>query len=62
MRRGHTPLSTLVLSPLSQVDEVFQAQKKLFLDLGKDVFKDDRAVDRRNVFLKRVEVVQSGLA
>lgn len=39
------------------VKSVFSGQKSLFLELGK-VIGDERAVDRRGSFLKRVEVLE----
>ena len=39
------------------VKSVFSGQKSLFLELGK-IIGDERAVDRRGAFLKRVEVME----
>jgi hypothetical protein len=42
------------------LDNIFVQQKKLFLDVAKR-FGDERAVDRRGSFLKRVEIIGCGM-
>ena len=59
---GATPVYTMeAAGPQPEaLDRVFAEQKSLFLKLAK-TFGDERAVDRRGAFLKRVEVIGCGV-
>lgn len=41
-------------------DNIFRKQKQFFLNLAMEI-GDERAVDRRGTFLKRVETTETGL-